>query len=71
MRFSLGFDSPTHSWSVRVFFQIEQQGGDTLEQVQISLTTQEFVLPPERFISQENGGVTLAVKADSWFLRYV
>eukprot|EP00752_Nemacystus_decipiens_P002169 g2065.t1 len=47
-----------------------EQPKDTLEQVKISLFTPEFVLPPERFISQEDGGaVALAAKGDTWLLR--
>lgn len=63
------YDSRTFSCRP-IFYQIDQVQ-DTLEQGKISLFTPEFVLPPERFISQENGGVTLTVKGDSWFLRYV
>lgn len=55
---------------MQIIGQIDQ-AEDALEQVKISLFTPEFVLPPERFITQENGGVTLTAKGDNWFLRCV
>lgn len=56
--------------TMHIFCQINQVE-DILEQVKISLFTHEFVLPPQRFIAQDSGGVTLRAKGDSWFLRYV